>query len=242
VLRFAVTDSGPGIPQDKMDKLFQSFGQLDASTTRRYGGTGLGLVISKRIVELMAGQIWVESPPGQGATFIFTTRMSVPQIPAVAASGEEPAEPGTLNGRRILLVDDNAVNRKVLQAQTTSWGMKAVVASSPAEGLQLLQDGSHYDLAILDLSMPETDGLGFAQMIRADERSRTLPLILFTSVVPLLARTAGQGAGPELRGGSGEADQVLRAAGSRAPGNRRGKVGDTSSTTLHGQHRCRLFR
>jgi signal transduction histidine kinase/DNA-binding response OmpR family regulator len=185
VLRFAVTDSGPGIPPDKMDKLFQSFGQLDASTTRRYGGTGLGLAISKRIVELMDGQIWVESPPGQGATFIFTTRMGVPQQFATPGASEEPAEPGTLDGRRILLVDDNAVNRKILQAQTSSWGMTAVVASSPAEGVSLLHDGSSYDLAILDLSMPETDGLGFAQMIRADERSRTLPLILFTSVVPL---------------------------------------------------------
>jgi signal transduction histidine kinase/CheY-like chemotaxis protein len=185
VLRFAVTDSGPGIPPDKINKLFQSFGQLDASTTRRYGGTGLGLAISKRIVELMDGQIWVESPLGHGATFIFTTRVGIPETSAVTGAAEEAAEPRALHGRRILLVDDNEVNRRILQAQTSSWGMTAVVASSPAEGVSLLQDGSSYDLAILDLSMPETDGLGFAQMIRGDERNRTLPLILFTSVVPL---------------------------------------------------------
>jgi signal transduction histidine kinase/CheY-like chemotaxis protein len=185
VLRFAVTDSGPGIPPDKIGKLFQSFGQLDASTTRRYGGTGLGLAISKRIVELMEGRIWVESPPGEGATFIFTIQVGVPEPSAVAGGTEERAENGTLQGRRILLVEGNAVNRNILQAQTSSWGMAAVVASSPAEAVSLLQDASSYDLAILDLSMPGTDGLGFAQMIRREERSRTLPLILFTSVVPL---------------------------------------------------------
>ncbi len=185
VLRFAVTDSGPGIPPDKMDKLFQSFGQLDASTTRRYGGTGLGLAISKRIVELMSGQIWVESPPGQGATFIFTARMGVPETSVAAATAEESAEPRILHGRRVLLVGDNDVNRKILEMQTSSCGMTVVVASSPAEALSLLQDGVSHDLAILDLNTPEMDGLGFAQKIRADERTRTLPLIVFTSVIPL---------------------------------------------------------
>ena len=185
VLRFSVKDSGPGIPASKMDQLFQSFGQLDASTTRRYGGTGLGLAISKRIVELMGGRIWAESPPGAGATFTFTARMGLPKGSTDTGPADGPAEPKTLEGRRILLVDDNAVNRKILQAQTSAWGMTAVVAASPEEGLKLLHDGSHYDLAILDLSMPDMDGLGFGQLIRADERSRALPLILFTSVVPL---------------------------------------------------------
>jgi signal transduction histidine kinase/DNA-binding response OmpR family regulator len=185
LLRFAVKDSGPGIPPDKMDKLFQSFGQLDASTTRRYGGTGLGLAISKRIVELMDGQIWVESPPGQGATFIFTARM---QLPQPSAGGNVPAqspELAALRGRRILLVDDNVVNRRILEAQTSSWGMIPVVASSPAEGLALLRDGTRYDLAILDLSKSEMDGAGFADMIRVDERVRSLRLILFTTIIPL---------------------------------------------------------
>jgi signal transduction histidine kinase/DNA-binding response OmpR family regulator len=185
VLRFAVTDSGPGIPPDKIGKLFQSFGQLDASTTRRHGGTGLGLAISKRLVELMNGEIWVESPPGEGATFIFTIRAGIPEASGVAGATEDIAEPRILQGRRILLVDGNAVNRGILQAQTSSWGMIAAVASSPAEGLSLLQDGRSYDLAILDLSMSDTDGLGFAQTIRGEERNRTLPLILFTSLVPL---------------------------------------------------------
>jgi signal transduction histidine kinase/DNA-binding response OmpR family regulator len=187
VLCFAVSDSGPGVPEDKKDRLFQSFSQVDASTTRRHGGTGLGLAISKRLVELMGGRIWIESTPGAGATFRFTIlaadseRSGSRQQKPEAATGD----PIALGGRRILVVDDNDVNRRVLQAQTSSWNMIPVTAADPEEGLRRLNDGSHYDLAILDLNMPDIDGIGLARALRTDERHRALPLVLFTSVVPL---------------------------------------------------------
>jgi signal transduction histidine kinase/CheY-like chemotaxis protein len=185
LLRFAVSDSGPGIPPAKMDKLFQSFSQLDASTTRRHGGTGLGLAISKRLVDLMGGRIWAESPPGQGATFVFTIDVAAVPSRMRDDAADGAGEPMALKGRRILVVDDNAVNRKVLQAQITSWGMTPIMASTPAEGIRLLHDGSRYDLAILDLNMPDMDGIGLARSLRRDTQNQSLPLILFTSVVPL---------------------------------------------------------
>ena len=184
-LRFQVKDSGPGIPPDKMDKLFQSFSQLDASTTRRHGGTGLGLAISRRLVELMGGRIWAESTPEQGATFAFVIRVGT--LPFVEASSRAEAEvlPSVLEGRRILIVDDNEVNRKVLHAQVTSWGMAPTVVPTPAEGLTLLGTAPGFDLAILDLNMPETDGIGLASEIRKTTAAAELPLILYTSLVPL---------------------------------------------------------
>ncbi len=132
-IRFSITDSGPGVPEEKKDQLFQSFSQLDASTTRRHGGTGLGLAISKRLVELMGGRIWVESTPGAGATFLFTISVAVPPTASLATLGMPLggiADPGNFAGRRILVVDDNAVNRKVLQAQIASWRMTAIVAAN----------------------------------------------------------------------------------------------------------------
>jgi signal transduction histidine kinase/CheY-like chemotaxis protein len=186
-LRFAISDSGPGVPEGKKDKLFQSFSQLDASTTRRHGGTGLGLAISKKLVELMGGRIWVDSEPGPGATFIFT--ISAAPVAGVLATAAEPADaiadPAQFKGRRILVVDDNRVNRRVLRAQIASWHMTPVIAADPEEGLRFLSDGGHYDLAILDLTMPEVDGIGLARALRAEERHRALLLVFFTSVVPL---------------------------------------------------------
>ncbi|WP_431299866.1 response regulator [Tabrizicola sp. BL-A-41-H6] len=179
-LQFSVSDSGPGIPADKMDRLFKSFSQLDASTTRRHGGTGLGLAISHRFVELMGGRIWAESPPGQGATFHFTV-----QADAVEGGSVRSGDLPVLKGRRVLVVDDNKVNRKVLEAQLSAWDITPVMARTAAEGLRRVAEDGPFDLAILDLSMPDMDGIGLAQALRAGANQPDLPLILFTSVVPL---------------------------------------------------------
>jgi PAS domain S-box-containing protein len=177
-LDLSVRDTGIGIPKDKMHRLFESFSQVDASTTRKYGGTGLGLAISLRIVELMGGTIDVESQPGVGTTFRVT-------IPADAAEQPVPtpyarsSQPG-LEGRRVLIVDDNATNREILSRQTASWGMLPEAIELPTEALIRLRRGENYDLAILDMQMPELDGLTLAREIR--RLRETLPLVLATSL------------------------------------------------------------
>jgi CheY-like chemotaxis protein len=158
-----VRDTGIGIPPERMDRLFQSFSQVDASTTRRYGGTGLGLIISKRLVELMGGAIWVESSEGQGTTFHFTIRVEVASAQARAYRYEIQPE---MEGKRLLIVDDNATNRLILTKQAQSWGMLSQAAASPAEALAWLRQGEHFDVAILDVQMPEMDGLTLAAEIR----------------------------------------------------------------------------
>jgi signal transduction histidine kinase/CheY-like chemotaxis protein/ligand-binding sensor domain-containing protein len=175
-LAFSVSDTGIGIPPDRMDRLFKSFSQVDSSTTRQYGGTGLGLVICKRIVELMGGTIRVESRPGKGSTFFFTIRTSVLATPT-ASEGEDSA----LAGKRVLIVDDNATNRRVLGLQAGRWGMVPTPAASAREALDLLEAGNGFDVAIVDLCMPEVDGIQFAQTARTRNLSR-FPLVLLTSV------------------------------------------------------------
>ncbi len=158
-LHFAVTDTGIGIPPDRMDRLFQSFRQVDASTTRTHGGTGLGLAISRRLVEAMGGTVWVESAPGVGSTFHFT-------IDAPVAEGvERPPLDGNLEGRRALVVDDNDVNRQILGRQLESWGMASAATPSPAVALEWLAAGEQFDVAVLDMQMPGMDGVGLAQAI-----------------------------------------------------------------------------
>jgi PAS domain S-box-containing protein len=180
-LRFAVRDTGIGIPQDQMGRLFQSFSQVDASTTRHFGGTGLGLVISKRLSEMMGGSMWVESQgiPGAGSTFHFT-------ILAQAASEQPPDHLDyvqvELAGKRLLIVDDNDTNRRILTRQTQSWGMLPQVVASGAEALTLVQRGLSFDLAILDMQMPEMDGLTLAHEIRKLRDAQTLPLVMLTSM------------------------------------------------------------
>ena len=178
-LHFAVRDSGIGIPKDRQRRLFESFSQVDASTTRRYGGTGLGLAISKRLCELMGGTIWVESEVEKGSTFHFTIQAE--QAPGLARADQQ-GPPPQLDGRRALIVDDNATNRRILVGQAESWGMLARDTASPAQALEWIRRGDPFDLAILDMHMPEMDGVTLAEEIGRYRDARTLPLLLLTSL------------------------------------------------------------
>ncbi|MFL4470696.1 response regulator [Tateyamaria armeniaca] len=178
-LQFSVRDSGIGIPADRMDSLFQSFSQVDASTTRRYGGTGLGLAISKRLVELMGGRIWVDSAVGKGTTFHFAIDFEVAAAPAPEDEGK--IRDG-LEGRHVLIVDDNATNRRILDVQTRDWGMHPSVVASGREAMDLLRGAGRFDAVILDLSMPDEDGLTLAKHIREIPERRAVPLILLSSI------------------------------------------------------------
>ena len=178
-LEFAVRDTGVGIPEDRMERLFASFSQIDASTTRRYGGTGLGLAISKRLVELMDGTMWVESEEGKGSTFHVELPAEAAELPArVAVQSAMPQ----LAGKRLLVVDDNATNREIVSRHARSWGMEAVAIASPSEALARIEEGEKFDVAVLDLVMPETDGLTLAREIRRHRDERELPLVLLTSL------------------------------------------------------------
>lgn len=179
MLYFSVQDSGIGIPRDRLNRLFQSFSQGDASTTRRYGGTGLGLVISKRLCELMGGSMWVESTVEQGSIFHFTILTQPTSKPKPSYLHNNQIK---LSGKRVLIVDDNETNRRILSHQTHSWGMLSETISSGSQALDLINQGRPFDLAILDMHMPEMDGLMLATKIREYYDAQTLPLILLTSL------------------------------------------------------------
>ncbi len=176
-LHFAVRDTGIGIPSERIDWLFQSFTQMDASTTRRYGGTGLGLAISKRLVEMMGGRIWAVSEPGKGSIFHFTMRAR--RVQADRPMYLSPDQP-TLTGKRLLVVDDNPTNVKIVRLQAEGWGMQVVTATSGQEALLQMADGLCFDLALLDMQMPEMDGLMLAEEMR--RRGCDCPLVLLSSI------------------------------------------------------------
>ncbi|MEJ8847910.1 GAF domain-containing protein [Variovorax rhizosphaerae] len=179
-ITFAVRDTGIGLSPQGMSRLFQSFSQADSSTTRKYGGTGLGLAISKRLAELMNGTMWVESDgPGTGSTFYFTIEAPVAEMPPSKRRIFTGVQ-AELQGKRVLVVDDNATNRRVLSLQSDKWGMQARDTASPLEALRWLEQGEHFDLAILDMHMPEMDGTDLARRIRP--RQPKLPLVLFSSL------------------------------------------------------------
>jgi PAS domain S-box-containing protein len=173
---FAVRDTGIGIPREAQGRLFKSFSQVDASTTRRYGGTGLGLAISIRLAEIMGGRMWLESEPGRGSTFFFTLRGEW------LAERAEIAVPADLRGRRLLVVEENAAARRILATLAEKWAMTAVVEENAAAALVRLRAGERFDLAILDMQMPEMDGLMLAREIRRLPSQAGLPLVMLSSI------------------------------------------------------------
>ena len=179
-LQFTIRDTGIGLTEEGMSRLFQSFSQADSTTTRKYGGTGLGLAISKRLAELMGGQMWATSDgPGKGSSFMFTIRVPTAELPADDGRNYVGSQ-DELKDRRVLIVDDNATNRKVLSLQTAKWGMTPRETEFPAEALRWIEAGEGFDLAIVDMHMPGMDGNELARRIRATQPK--LPLVLFTSL------------------------------------------------------------
>src|SRR5581483_1011516 len=179
LLHFSVRDTGIGIPLEKQHRLFKSFQQVDASTTRHYGGTGLGLAICKRLSELMGGKVWVESESGKGATFHFT-------IQAKAAAATTPApwqslQP-QLSGKRVLVVEDNATNRHIMVHRLKQWGLVVETVATGREALAMLAHSPPFEAAILDLQLPDLDGLELAGKIRRLPHGDSLPVILLSSV------------------------------------------------------------
>jgi CheY-like chemotaxis protein len=188
-LRLDVRDTGIGIPASAMDRLFQSFSQVDASIARRYGGTGLGLAISRRLAELMDGSLDAESSgkAGEGSTFHLVIRLREAAKGAIASS-RPPRVDADIAGRRVLIVDDNATNRRILVAQTTRWGMVPRETGSPTEALAWLSAGERFDIVLSDLLMPEMDGVELASRIGQLKRAKPAPPIVILSSVGLRDR------------------------------------------------------
>ncbi len=181
LLHVAVKDSGIGIPEDKLGSIFESFTQVDSSTTRQYGGTGLGLAITRRLVELMGGKIGVESTPGQGSTFHFSALLAVDPAPS-----EIPQMPSAdLSGMQVLVVDDNATNRLIVRQLLTAWGAIVSEAADGESGLASLRmaaaGGTPFRLVVLDRRMPGMDGLEVAVEILADPTLQSLRIALASS-------------------------------------------------------------
>jgi PAS domain S-box-containing protein len=185
-VRFAVKDTGIGIPPEGQQKLFRSFSQVDASTTRQYGGTGLGLAICKELVQLMGGEIGVESSVGEGSTFWFTAIFSIDRNAPDTDDRRLLSSAVTLTGKRLLVVDDNPTNRKVVRMEATVWGMEVDEAADGPSALTAMRvaaaRGKPYELALLDLHMPSMSGETLAELISREPALAQTPMVIMTSV------------------------------------------------------------
>jgi CheY-like chemotaxis protein len=180
-LHFSVRDTGLGIPKEKQQLIFEAFTQVDGSTTRRFGGTGLGLTISARLVKAMNGEIWVDSEPGKGSTFHFTATLGVASESLRAPSKDAAA----LEGLRVLVVDDNRTNRRILTATLRSWGMEAAGAESAQDALEYMRRGAQLhqpiQLVLTDVHMPEMDGFELVERIQATPNLTNAFILMLTS-------------------------------------------------------------
>jgi PAS domain S-box-containing protein len=178
-VQFEVRDTGIGMDEKAQANLFQAFTQADGSTTRKYGGTGLGLVISKKLVNMMKGGFRVRSTPGHGSTFSFNAEFEKQPITA------SPVEKADLIGLRVLIVDDNATNREILEHYTRSWKMKSDSASGGRQALEMMRSAAAsnpYQLAIIDMQMPEMDGLMLGREVKDDPSIAAVKLVMLTSL------------------------------------------------------------
>ncbi len=194
-LRFAVRDTGIGIPAERMDRLFKSFSQVDASTTRKYGGTGLGLAISRRLVELMDGRIWAESEPGRGSTFFFEILTSIGAAPAPLTYTRHI---GSLEGRKVLIVEDNPTGRHVLERHCAAWGLQAHGVGRAEEAVDWLLRDSPVDLALVDQQLPGMNGVSFLRRLRELPGRSALPLLVYSSLDALGQLPADLGVAGQL--------------------------------------------
>jgi signal transduction histidine kinase/CheY-like chemotaxis protein len=181
LLHFTVHDTGIGIPAEQQQRIFEAFSQADSSTTRRYGGTGLGLTVSMRLVKMMGGNMWVESQPGHGSRFHFTARMAVSHL----VRSTKPARPHIPEGAQFLVVDDNETNRRILRDILANYGVTVLVADSARGALALMREradaGKPVTLLFTDAHMPEMDGFSLASQVKRDPKLAGAAIMMLTS-------------------------------------------------------------
>jgi signal transduction histidine kinase/HPt (histidine-containing phosphotransfer) domain-containing protein len=178
-LHFAVRDTGIGVPPDRLARLFRPFSQADVSTARKYGGTGLGLVISRRLVELMGGKMWAESVPGEGSTFHFTINLAVPEGSAPPAFAKRQLQLAEL---KVLILEDNATMRNLLFEQCRRWGMQPQAVENSAQATELFRRGMMFDLAVVDDALPGLAGATVAAELQKFPAAAMMPVVLLTAV------------------------------------------------------------